>query len=192
MEPGGVELPDGVWKRMNDSWIAFFVALGVVNLVVAFNFSRTTWVTFKSFGLTALTIVFALGQGLLIARYLDRIEAEDARARAAARRPRQRETGVSSATRAAIEARLVDRLAPTAIAVVDDSAKHAGHAGAASGGGHYHVRIVSARFAGLAKVARHRLVYDALSDLMRGAIHALAIEALTPDDDAASAATGAR
>ena len=76
MEPGGVELPDVVWKRMNESWMAFFVALGIVNLFVAFNFSRTTWVTFKSFGLTALTIVFALAQGLLISRYLDRLEAE--------------------------------------------------------------------------------------------------------------------
>jgi intracellular septation protein len=83
MEPGGVELPDLVWKRMNESWMIFFVALGFLNLAVAFNFSRTTWVTFKSFGLTALTIVFALGQGLLISRYLDRLEAtadEDARA----------------------------------------------------------------------------------------------------------------
>ncbi len=79
MEPGGIELPDGVWKRMNQSWIVFFVALGALNLLVAFNFSRTTWVTFKSFGLTVLTLVFALGQGLLISRYLDRIEAaEDA------------------------------------------------------------------------------------------------------------------
>ncbi len=79
MEPGGIELPDGVWNRMNQSWIVFFVALGALNLLVAFNFSRTTWVTFKSFGLTVLTLVFALGQGLLISRYLDRIEAaEDA------------------------------------------------------------------------------------------------------------------
>jgi intracellular septation protein len=76
MEPGGVELPDPVWKRMNESWIVFFAALGVLNLLVAFNFSRTTWVTFKSFGLTILTIAFALGQGLLISRYLDRIEGE--------------------------------------------------------------------------------------------------------------------
>lgn len=78
MEPGGVELPDGVWHRMNQSWMAFFVALGALNLLVAFHFSRTTWVTFKSFGLTALTVVFALAQGLLISRYLDRIEAKAA------------------------------------------------------------------------------------------------------------------
>jgi intracellular septation protein len=76
MEPNGIELPDNAWKWMNDSWMYFFIGLGALNLLVAFNFSRTTWVTFKSFGLTALTVVFALGQGLVISRYLDRIEAE--------------------------------------------------------------------------------------------------------------------
>ena len=76
MEPGGIELPDRVWQRMNDAWMVFFAALGALNLAVAFNVSRTTWVTFKSFGLTALTIVFALVQGLWISRYLDRIEAQ--------------------------------------------------------------------------------------------------------------------
>lgn len=79
-----------------------------------------------------------------------------------------------------IERRLQDALQSTSVVVVDDSAKHAGHAGAASGGGHYQVRVVSPLFAGLARVARHRLVYDPLSDLLRNAIHALAIEALTP------------
>jgi BolA protein len=87
-----------------------------------------------------------------------------------------------SGTPQEIERRLADALDPTAIAVTDDSARHAGHAGAASGGGHYNLRVVSARFTGLGRVARHRLVYDALSDLMRHAIHALAIEALTPDE----------
>lgn len=80
-----------------------------------------------------------------------------------------------------IERRLVAQLAPLAITVHDDSAQHIGHAGA-QGGGHYRVRIVAARFAGLPRVARHRLVYDAVSDLMRSAVHALAIEALTPDE----------
>ena len=75
MAPGGIELPERIWTRMNQSWIAFFVVLGAVNLFVAFTFSRTTWVTFKSFGLTALTLAFALGQGLLISRQLDRDEA---------------------------------------------------------------------------------------------------------------------
>jgi len=81
-----------------------------------------------------------------------------------------------------IDRRLRAALQPTQLALIDDSAKHAGHAGAASGGGHFQLRIVSARFAGLGRVARHRLVYDSLSGLMRNAIHALAIEALAPDE----------
>ncbi len=60
------------------------------------------------------------------------------------------------------------------------------------GGGHYQVRIVSPRFAGLSRIARHRLVYDALSDLMRGAIHALAIEAATPDEARGDVGCGSR
>lgn len=78
MEPGGVELPDAVWHRMNRAWVWFFVFLGALNLVVAFTVSRTTWVTFKSFGLTVLTLAFALAQGWLISRELDRLDAEKA------------------------------------------------------------------------------------------------------------------
>ena len=82
---------------------------------------------------------------------------------------------------AEIESRLAVQLAPVALRVDDDSALHVGHVGAKSGG-HYRVRIVAACFAGLPRVARHRLVYDAVSDLMQSAVHALAIEALTPDE----------
>jgi len=77
------------------------------------------------------------------------------------------------------------RLAPLDPLVVDlrdDSARHVGHAGAASGGGHYELRLVSAQFAGLSKVARHRLVYHLLSDLMQREIHALAMNLLAPDE----------
>lgn len=72
-------------------------------------------------------------------------------------------------------------LAPTLLEVHDDSAAHAGHAGAREGS-HFSVRIVSARFAGCTRVGRHRLVYDALSSLMPQGIHALAIEARAPDE----------
>jgi BolA protein len=82
---------------------------------------------------------------------------------------------------AEIEGALQAALAPTALQVVDDGARHVGHAGAREGG-HYTVHIRSARFAGLARVARHRLVYDALRPLMPGGIHALAIDARTPDE----------
>jgi BolA protein len=77
-----------------------------------------------------------------------------------------------------IEAALT-ALNPSDLAVRDDSHLHRGHAGAASGG-HFHVRIVSTQFAGLSRVARHRLVYDAVASLIPQGIHALSIEALTP------------
>lgn len=72
-------------------------------------------------------------------------------------------------------------LEPTEIDIRDDSDKHAGHAGAKDGG-HYAVRIVSARFAGLSTMQRHRLVYDAIGDLPGSRIHALSISAKTPDE----------
>jgi len=73
-------------------------------------------------------------------------------------------------------------LDPVRIDVIDDSARHAGHAGARSGGGHFMLTIVSPRFAGLRTMARHRLVYDALGPLMKREIHALGITAKTPDE----------
>src|ERR1700754_4075236 len=83
---------------------------------------------------------------------------------------------------ALIETRLSAALAPVqSIDVRDDSAQHAGHAGATAGG-HYSVTIVAAAFAGKARVARHRLVYDALADAVQRAIHALAITAYTPEE----------
>ncbi|MFM8510525.1 MAG: BolA family protein [Betaproteobacteria bacterium] len=83
--------------------------------------------------------------------------------------------------RAAIEQALVLALAPIELEVVDDSHLHAGHAGAREGG-HYTVRILSDRFDGLGRVARHRLVYDALQGLIPRGIHALAIQARSPLD----------
>ncbi|WP_374355239.1 BolA family protein [Chitinimonas sp.] len=80
-----------------------------------------------------------------------------------------------------IRAKLAD-LNPSSLTLDDDSAKHAGHAGAASGGGHFHLHIVSERFAGLTPVARHRLIYQTLGDLMRQQIHALAIDARAPEE----------
>lgn len=75
------------------------------------------------------------------------------------------------------------RFAPESLEVFDDSADHAGHAGVReSGGGHFQVVIVAASFAGQSRLARHRLVYDALRDLMPGSIHALAIVAHAPEE----------
>lgn len=73
-------------------------------------------------------------------------------------------------------------LDPVTVEIQDDSARHAGHAGARSGGGHFRLRIVSPRFAGYRTMERHRLVYDALGPLMKREIHALSITAKTPDE----------
>ncbi len=85
---------------------------------------------------------------------------------------------------ALIRERLAARFAPRAIEVIDDSAAHAGHAGATGGESHFRVRIVAEAFGGQPRVARHRLVYAALADLMSGpgAIHALAVDARSPDE----------
>ena len=73
-------------------------------------------------------------------------------------------------------------LAPAELRIEDDSARHAGHPGAASGGGHYNLRMISPRFEGKSRVERHRLVYDALADLMQREIHALAMVLLAPGE----------
>ncbi|MBK9133429.1 MAG: BolA family transcriptional regulator [Betaproteobacteria bacterium] len=85
-----------------------------------------------------------------------------------------------------IDARLRAALEPTQLVVEDDGHKHIGHAGAREGG-HFTVRITSPRFAGLTRVARHRLVYDALGPLGSQRIHALAIEAQAPGEPPAAA-----
>ena len=72
-------------------------------------------------------------------------------------------------------------LDPEAIAIQDDSHRHAGHAGARDGG-HYQLQIVAQVFAGKSTIARHRLIYDAAGDLMRGRIHALSIHATAPGE----------
>ena len=74
-------------------------------------------------------------------------------------------------------------LQPRSLELIDDSALHAGHAGARSGGGHYRLRIVSESFTGKPTLARHRMIYSALGELMHAKIHALSIISLTPDED---------
>ncbi len=81
-----------------------------------------------------------------------------------------------------IEQRLNAALNPENLDIQDDSAAHAGHAGARSGGGHFNVVIIAQAFAGKSLLQRHRLVYAALDDLMAKDIHALSIKALTPEE----------
>jgi len=83
-----------------------------------------------------------------------------------------------------IAKKLTDRFAPARLDIVDDSARHAGHAGARPGGEtHFTVTVVSAAFAGLGRVARQRLVYETLAAELMGGVHALALRTLTPDEE---------
>jgi BolA family transcriptional regulator, general stress-responsive regulator len=85
---------------------------------------------------------------------------------------------------AAIRDQLAAPLAPTRLDLIDESARHAGHAGARpQGESHFRITIVASAFAGKSRIERHRLVFQALGSLMESDIHALAITALTPAED---------
>ncbi len=78
---------------------------------------------------------------------------------------------------------LNDSFNPDLLEVIDNSAAHAGHVGARSGGGHYHVTIIAEVFEGRSLVQRHQLIYNALGDMMKQQIHALGINALSPSEE---------
>lgn len=85
----------------------------------------------------------------------------------------------------AVESTLRSRLSaldPLVLELADDSAEHAGHAGAAAGGGHFSLLIVSEQFAGMTRLARHRAVLDRVGDMIPNPVHALAIRAYSPDE----------
>ena len=93
--------------------------------------------------------------------------------------------GEISSDSVSVESLLRQRLAdlvPSRLELIDESAQHAGHAGAKNGGGHYRLLLVSAAFVGKSSVARHRMIYSALGELMHGKIHALSIESLAPNE----------
>ena len=68
-----MDLPEKIWHRLNLGWATFFTVVGFVNLYVAFNFSTDTWVNFKLFGILGLMLVFVLGQGVLLAKYIQEV-----------------------------------------------------------------------------------------------------------------------
>lgn len=84
--------------------------------------------------------------------------------------------------RVAVMHRHLAALDPVSLDIIDESHQHAGHAGARDGGGHYALRIVSGQFSGNNMMARHRMIYSALGEMMKREIHALNIQAYTPDE----------
>jgi BolA family transcriptional regulator, general stress-responsive regulator len=77
---------------------------------------------------------------------------------------------------------LLAALDPISLEIIDESHKHAGHAGARDGGGHYVINIVSAQFTGKNTVTRHRMIYSALGEMMKREIHALTLQAHAPNE----------
>ena len=84
---------------------------------------------------------------------------------------------------AQLRSALEQAFAPSTLEIIDDSAAHAGHAGARSGG-HYRVQLVAEAFRGRSSLERHRLVYEAVAPLLSGSVHALNIVARTPEESA--------
>lgn len=156
MEPG-IRMNDRDWHRLNIAWVLFFVALGGANLWVVYMFSTEAWVNFKLFGMLGLTFSFALAQGFWIAgRVIEPTRLER------------------------IEDTLRATFTDAEVTVVDDSHKHVGHPGARDGRGHFSVTVITEAFAGRPVLERHRMVYDALSEMLKTDIHALSIDAQTP------------
>jgi BolA protein len=89
---------------------------------------------------------------------------------------------VTGERRERLARRLEESLRPDLLEVIDDSHRHAGHAGAADGRWHFTVLIGSGRFAGLGTLQRHKIVYEVVGDMMITDIHALSIQALAPDE----------
>jgi BolA family transcriptional regulator, general stress-responsive regulator len=90
------------------------------------------------------------------------------------------QAGRGAAREQLLRERLEKRFSPSELDVRNESHLHAGHAGAAGGAGHFRIKIVSEAFRGIAPLARHRMVYAAVDDLLETEIHALAIEASAP------------
>ena len=71
-----ISVPPAVWQRLNWAWVLFFIFIGIVNLYVAFNYSESTWVNFKLFGMMGMTLVFVFGQAFYLGRYMESKEDE--------------------------------------------------------------------------------------------------------------------
>jgi intracellular septation protein len=157
-----LQISSRTWLVINAAWSAWFALLAVANIYVARNFSESVWVNFKVIGITAATMIFLIPQVFWLAGKALNPSLENRERR--------------------LRDRLQSRFAPSQLTIEDESHLHAGHAGAADGHGHFRIRIVAEAFRGIAPLARHRLVYAAVDDLLKSDIHALAIEALPPGE----------
>lgn len=157
-----LSVPARTWQLINALWAVWFAAFAVLNLYVARHFAVNLWVKFKVFGFPAATMLFMIPQVFWLSG--------------------KTKGQVASNRTQRLRERLESRFSPAQLTIEDESSLHAGHAGAAGGHSHFRIRIVAEAFRGVSAVARHRLVYAAVDDLLKSDIHALAIEALPPAD----------
>jgi intracellular septation protein len=151
------------WALINTLWAVWFALLAAANIYIARNFSEAVWVNFKVVGISAATLIFLVPQVFWLASKT-------------AHKP------IAENREQRLRKRLESRFAPAHLMIQDESHLHAGHAGAADGHSHFRIRIVAEAFRGIPPLARHRLVYAAVDDLMKTDVHALAIEALPPEE----------
>jgi intracellular septation protein len=174
-----VKLKDQDWIKLSLMWVVFFSVVGITNLFVAYNFSMTAWVQFKVFGLLGATLIFSVLQGIWLMKHGDMIEPDQ---EISEKVKTEGTTNNEIDRQANIESILRRNFTDAAIELTDESHLHAGHAGAKDGRGHFRLRIISDSFSGLNHLKRHQLVYQALAELMQSDIHALSIDAKTPDE----------
>lgn len=175
-----IVLPEKIWHHLNVSYISLFFLLGWLNLFVAYSFSERAWVNFKLYGLFGILFFVLLLQFLYIRKYLDATKDAATPQHSSA----QKEEGTEGEEdtcmpvdhlREAIEKKLQAVFQPTLLTVVNTSAAHEGHLALTSGAGHFSLSISSPTFTHLSRVQAHRLIYDALAEMIPDKIHALAI-----------------
>ncbi|MBT8141097.1 MAG: septation protein IspZ, partial [Gammaproteobacteria bacterium] len=180
-----VKLADKDWFSLSLMWVIFFVVVGILNLYVAYNFSMAFWVKFKVFGLLGITIVFSILQGIWLMRKGEILDADSQQEIVSASDTDILELSENSSVtdrESLIKQALKQELPDASIDLVNESHLHAGHAGAADGRGHFRLNIISPHFKGMPVLQRHQLIYRILGDMMVTDIHALAIEAKSPDE----------
>jgi len=191
-----VKLKEKDWFTLSMMWIVFFTVVGIANLYVAYNFSTEFWVKFKVFGLLGATLVFSLLQGIWLMQKGELIEesGSEAHTDTATSEPDTKNTDsdlmqiddkikeAKLERKKKIEEVLHQTFPAADIDLIDESHLHAGHAGAKDGRGHYRLRIISEAFASQKNIQRHQSIYQALQALMLTDIHALSIDAKTPDE----------
>ena len=171
-----IKMTDKNWFKLSLMWVIFFVVVGIVNLYVAYNYSMAFWVKFKVFGLLGATFAFSILQGIWLMKNGEFIEEEsnDLENASPEKNTLSREERITQL--------LANALPDASIDLENESHLHAGHAGAQDGRGHFRLKIISDAFSGKRSVQRHQLIYKILGDMMQSDIHALAIDAKTPDE----------